>query len=99
MRLTVTFEELAGDWGAQVGWVSVDVRGALPGLRINRIPVFQTAAGAATFGLPLLQGQLPGSRYSGITFNSDEHRRHFFERLAAALRATRPDLFEQEPRP
>jgi hypothetical protein len=95
-RITVEFEELTEDWGAQIGWVSVDVHGAIPGLRLDHLPVFQTDTGGFTFGMPLLQGELPGSRYSGITFDTDEHRERFLLDLAAALRTARPDRFGRE---
>jgi hypothetical protein len=95
-RFEVKFEELTGDWGAQIGSATVDVHGAIPGLRIHRISVCQATAGEVTFGMPLLQGELPGSRYSGITFDTDEHRQRFFERLKAALRTAKLELFGRE---
>ena len=91
-----TIEAVTGDWGAQIGWVSVGVHGAVPGLRINCVPVFKTAAGDVTFGMPLLQSELPGSRHTGFTLDTDKQRQRFFERLKAALRAARPDRFDRE---
>jgi hypothetical protein len=99
-RLMVELNLVAGDWGAQIGWVSVDVHGAIPGLRLNHLPVFRTAnTGIITFGMPLLQGEIPGSRYSGISFDTDEHRQHFLGELETVLRATHPDLFDGRARP
>jgi hypothetical protein len=95
-RLTVEFEEVLGDWGAQVGWVTVDVYGSIQGLRLHRLPVFQVNAGGVVgvvFGTPMLQGERPGSSYSGITFRTDEHRKRFLRDFDAALRKTNPELF------
>jgi hypothetical protein len=95
-KLTIEFEPLQG-WGAQIEWATVTADGAVPGLRLNRLPVFRTAnTGAITFGMPLLQGELPGSRYSGIAFDTDEHRQRFLARLKAALRTAYPELFDRE---
>ena len=47
--------------------------------------------------MPLLQGELPGSRYSGITFNTDKHHQRFLEEVKTALRAAHPELFDREP--
>jgi hypothetical protein len=87
---------LTGDWGAQLGWVSVDVHGAVPALRLNRLAVFQTDAGDVTFGMPLLRGEFPGSRYSGITFDTNKQFQRFLKRLGAALRTARPDRFARQ---
>jgi hypothetical protein len=97
-KITIEFEGFAGDWGAQIGWISVEVQGAIPGLRLHRLPVFQTDAGDITFGMPMLQGELPGSRYSGITFDTDKHRERFLRDLSGAPRAVHPELFERGSR-
>jgi hypothetical protein len=94
-KITVEFEGLKGDWGQQLGWVSVGVQGSIPGLRLHRLPVFKTDTGDITFGMPMLQGELPGSRYSGITFDTDKHRERFLRDLSTALRATHPELFDR----
>jgi hypothetical protein len=85
-RLTVEFTPVLGDWGAQIGWASVRLVGAVPGLIINRMPVFRAPADP-TFGSPLVPGDLPASRYSCITFDTDQHRQRFLAQLEEALRA------------
>jgi hypothetical protein len=92
-----------GDWGAQIAWVSVDIQGAVPGLRLHRFPVFRQAdTGAITIGMPLVPGDGPGARYSGISFDTDAHRERFLtgflKELVPALEAACPELFAPEQR-
>jgi hypothetical protein len=93
----IEFIGVSGDWGAQIGWLSAPVPEAAIGLILHRMPVFrQVDTGEISFGMPLVPGDLLGSRYSCLTFDSDRHRRRLLGALEAALRAAHPEIFESE---
>jgi hypothetical protein len=96
-RLTVEFTPVRGDWGAQIGWANVRLTGAFPGLTLARMPVFRQAdTRLIHFGAPLTAGNLPASRYSCLTFDTDRNRQRFMVQLGDALRAAYPELFAAE---
>jgi hypothetical protein len=94
-RLTVEFTPVLADFGAQIGWASVRLTGAFPGLTLARMPVFRGPTGL-TFGSPLVPGERPASRYSCVTFDTDKNRQRFLAQLDEALRAAYPELFATE---
>jgi hypothetical protein len=92
--IRIEFEPIVGDWGAQFGWVTAHLMAFFPGLTLNRMPVFRRAdTGGITFGSPLVAGDLPASRYSCITFDTDRQRERFLTALDQALRAAHTELF------
>jgi hypothetical protein len=96
-RLTVEFTPVLADFGAQIGWASVRLTGAFPGLTLARMPVFRQAdTRLIHFGSPLTPGNLPASRYSCLTFDTDRNRQRFMVQLDEALRVAYPELFATE---
>lgn len=92
----ITFEPMPGA-GEQVGWPHAADLKSDPGLSVRYFPIFRSpTTGNITIGMPLALGAAPGSRSSAITFDTDEHRARFLERLKAALRGAAPGLFEGE---
>jgi hypothetical protein len=95
----IKFTPIPGDWGAQIGWLSVPLPAAVRGLLLHRVAVFRQRAEdgvTVTFGLPLVPGELAGSRYSCVTFDNEEHGRAFLGDLESALRRKHPELFVVE---
>jgi len=96
-RITnIEYMPISGDWGAQIGWLSARLPAAFTDMILNGVPVFRQRPAAITFGMPLAPGELPGSRYSCITFDTDRHRQRFLAALEEALRAAHPELFAPE---
>jgi hypothetical protein len=96
-RLTVEFTPVLRDWGCQIGWASVRLTGAFPGLTLNHMPVYRQAdTRLIHFGSPLTPGNLPASRYSCLTFDTDRNRQRFLAQLDEALRVAHPELFLSE---
>jgi hypothetical protein len=93
--IKVEFTPIPGDWGSQVGWLDARLYGAFR-LVIRRMPVFRRSPGVFTYGAPMVPGDLPASRHSCITFDTDRHREQFLTALDEALRAAHPELFATE---
>jgi hypothetical protein len=90
-RITIEFEPASGDWGAQICWLNAVLAGALLGMIINRVPVFRRGPAVFTFGSPLVPGELPASRYSCKTFDTDQQRQRFLAALEEAFRTAHPE--------
>jgi hypothetical protein len=93
-QLKVTFTVVAGDWGEQIGWVTITNLGLVPGLGLNRLGVLHDlGAKVIRVGISLTPGDRTGAWHDAITFDSEHHRRIFKDRLLVALRVARPELF------
>jgi hypothetical protein len=93
--IQIEFTPVTG-WGDQVGWVTVRPFGAVPGLILNRLPVFRQGPGRFSFGSSAVPGALPGSGYSVVVFSADRHRQRFHAQLDDAVRRAHPELFQSE---
>jgi hypothetical protein len=92
-KLKVEFAELTGDWGVQIGWLNAADLGSVPVLCLNRFPVFRNAdTRHVDICMPLTPGELPASRHSALTFDTERDHRRFVGRLLDALRVIRPNL-------
>ena len=92
------WEPLCGDWGSQIGVVELRLVRAPSGLCL-RLPVFRSPAGKPVPGMPLIAGEAPASRYSGLYINSDADRARFIEAFDAELETVAPELYGRERRP
>jgi len=97
--ISAAFTPISGDWGSQIGWLDALLLSFFSGLTLHRIAVFRHGPANFTYGSPLVPGDLPASRYSAVTFATDEDRLRFMAALEEAFRVAAPAQFLPEGAP